>query len=220
MTTQAPTGVGANFRTHPEAFDNIIISGVKSPGICVVQHTKKHEWDKKKSKGSSGGTISFTGNALVEFSVKYHLWEVDHFEAWPVFAAMQRQSIRVPAPTPGAATGNIRQASAGGPTLIIPQPATVQPVAMSVYYPTLDEIGVFSIIVEEEGGLEPDGKGGAYYTWKYAEYKPSIPSGGTVSTSQSGSPNGPGGAFQEPTAPTAGEQRLTDLLNRAAGLTR
>ena len=217
MTTSAPAGIGANFVTNPEAFDSIILNGVVSPGICSLKHTKKHDWDKKKSKGSSGGTLSFTGSNVVKFDVRYHLWLPEHFDAWPGWSAMQRKSLSVPAP--GAPTGNIRQASAS-PTIIIAQAPTLQPVAMSVYYPTLDEIGVRSCIVEEEGGLEPDGKGGAYYTWKYAAYNPSQNAGGTVAASTTGAGGDAPNKFAEIPQPTAAEKRLADLLNRAAGLTR
>ena len=206
---------GPNFVTQPEAFDFIFIAGVQNPGICKLTHVRKHEWDKRKSKGSTGGTVTFTGNPLLEFSVEYYLWLPEHFDAWPGFASMQRKSLKIPA-SGGPVTGNIRQVSAGAGT--IATPATTQPVAMDVYYPTLAEVNVLRCIVEEEGGLVPDGKGAARYTWKYAEYNPPVLSGGTANASKDGMGGMPPGKPAEDTAATAADKMLAALLAKAKAL--
>lgn len=218
--TSAPSGFGAstgpNFVTQPEAFDFIFIAGTQNPGICKLTHVKRHEWDKKKSKGSTGGTVTFTGNPLVEFSVEYYLWLPEHFDAWPGWASMQRKTLKVPAS--GGTTGALVAAGVtingvavtAGPAT----PATTQPVAMDVYHPDLAEVNVLRCIVQEEGGKIPDGKGGARYTWKYAEYKPPTPAGGTANGSKDAAGGNPGKAA-EPTSVTVADQMLAALLAKA-----
>lgn len=241
MTTSAPSGFGAssgpNFVTQPEAFDFIFIGGMQNPGICKVTHMKKHDWDKKKSKGSTGGTVTFTGNPLVEFSVEYYLWLPEHFDAWPSFATIQRKSLTIPAsgtggpkPSPGqqwiagpqggvaasVAAGAQAAAASKAPSGII-TPAKTQPVALDVYYPTLAAINVLRCIVEEEGGLVPDGKGAARYTYKYAEYNPPKTAGGTVTASKDAM-GGTGGKVGEQPAATAADKMLALVLAKASAL--
>lgn len=237
MTASAPSGFGAstgpNFVTQPEAFDFIFIAGMQNPGICKLTHVKRHEWDKKKSKGSTGGTVTFTGNPLVEFSVEYYLWLPEHFDAWPSFAALQRKSLTIPASGGGATTkpaptqpgvgvaasvaaGAQAAAASKAPSGII-TPAKTQPVALDVYYPTLAAINVLRCVVEEEGGLVPDGKGAARYTYKYAEYNPPKNAGGTVTASKDAM-GGTGGKTAEQPAQTAADKMLAAVLAKASAL--
>lgn len=220
MTTSGPTGFTQgtaaaqlpNYVTQPEAFDYIFIAGQQNPGLCKVTHSKKHDWDKKKAGGSTGATLTFKGSNVVEFQVEYFLWLPAHFDAWPAWAAMQRKSLKIPA-TGGPQTGNLRVANA---PVTIAKPATTQPVALDVYHPDLAEINVLRCIVEEEGGKQPDGKGGAKYVWKYAEYNPPKPAGGTASGSKDAMGN-PGKAV-EPTAVTTADKMIAALLKKAAAL--
>lgn len=221
MTTSGPTGFvpgtaapsGPNYVTDADLFNFIFIAGTQNPGFAKVTHSKKHDWDKKKSKGSSGGTLTFTGSNVVEFQVEYYLWLPEHFDAWPGWAAMQRKSLKIPA-SGGPQTGNIRQANA---PVTVATSATTQPVALDVYHPDLAEINVLRCIVEEEGGKQPDGKGGAKYVWKYAEYNPPKPAGGTASGSKDGMGGNPGKAA-EPTAQTTAEKMIAALLAKAKAL--
>lgn len=221
MTTAAPSGLtpgtappsGPNYVTEADLFNVIFIAGVQNPGIAKITHSKKHDWDKKKSKGSSGGTLTFTGSSVVEFQVEYYLWLPEHFDAWPAWAAMQRKSLKIPAVVSGQ-SGNIRQANA---TAITITPATTQPVALDVYHPDLAEINVLRCIVEEEGGKVPDGKGGAKYTWKYAEYSPPKPAGGTANASKDAMGGNPGKAAED-TAVTTADKMLQALLAKAKAL--
>lgn len=251
MTTSAPTGIGPapaapsgpNFRTEPDGFDVIFLAGMQSPGICEVTCPKKHDLDKKKSRGSKGGTVTSTGDPLVDFSVKFHLWETAHFDAWPGFMVAQRKTLKVPASgggTPGAAAKAnaartaAEQAGGADPGLnanaisaanaakaggSIAKPGSIQPVAMDCYHPDLARINVLRCVLEEEGSPVPDGKGGRYYTNKYTEYNPPTPSGGTISSSVSGTgAGGTGGKAAEQPAQTSADKMLADLLAKAQAL--
>lgn len=227
MTASGPSGFvpgtaapsGPNYVTDADLFNFIFIAGTQNPGIAKVTHSKKHDWDKRKSPGSTGGTLTFRGSNVVEFQVEYYLWLPEHFDAWPGWAAMQRKSLKIQASggtsgalvTAGVTIGGV--AVTGG----VATPATTQPVALDVYHPDLAEINVLRCIVEEEGGKQPDGKGGAKYVWKYAEYNPPKPAGGTASGSKDGMGGNPGKAA-EPTAQTVADKMLAALLAKAKAL--
>lgn len=224
MTTSGPPGfvpgsaaqTAPNYVTDADQFNEFYLMGVLGPGLAKVTFSKKHDWTKRKSKGSSGATMTYEGSGPVEFSVEFLLWLPAHFDAWPGWASMQRKTLKTPAS--GGTTGALVAAGVAingvavtaGPATS----ATTQPVAMDVYHPDLAEVNVLRCIVEEEGGKIPDGKGGAKYTWKYAEYKPPTPAGGTANGSKDAAGGNPGKAA-EPTASTVADRMIAALLAKA-----
>lgn len=219
---------GPNFVTAPEADDIIIIAGMSNPGIAKVKVSKKHEWDKKKGKGSTGGTVTYTGSQLCDFEVDFYLWLPEHFDAWPTFAAALATSTpvatsaTVPAAQAPQQTGNVRQATTSTtPTTVTT--TSPQPTALDVYHPSLAEppFNITRCIVLEPGGKEPDGKGGATYKYKFSEYAPPKPSGGTANGSKDGTGSGGGSApqkFVELPAKDAADQEIDRLMKKAQGL--
>lgn len=215
----APASSGPNFRTDGDDFNFIFLAGQQNPGIAKVTLSKKHDWTKKKSKGATGGTLTYTGDSLVEFSVEYYLWETADFDAWPGWAAMQRKTLKVSGSngSSGALVTSGVVTNLGAVTAGISTGPTTQPVAMDVYHPDLAEINVLRCVVEEEGGPVNDGKGGRRYTWKYVEYNPPKPAGGTANASTTAGPTGNGA---EQPAQTAADQMIANLLAKAQALTK
>ena len=86
--------VGYTPHDLPLAYDTLIIGGVYTPGVAVVEKlSRAYKWDIKEGKGSNGGVTTFQGASIPKFSVTIKLWEPEHFTDWEDLCAMLRRSI-------------------------------------------------------------------------------------------------------------------------------
>ena len=128
--------LGVNPIDHPDLYDSIILAGRVSPGRARVSMPMRTEgWEKQKAKGADGAEAVNNGADLIEFDVELYLWRderVDHFEAWEDWS----------------------------PVLLTPVKAG-NPMALDIYHPQLDGLGISSVVVKQRSNPQPDGKGGA-----------------------------------------------------------
>jgi len=114
---------------NPQAWDAVVVGQVTSPGYCVVTGFKReNEWDIKKGKGTVGATQTYVGKPPAKGNIKFFLWTPEHFFDWDVFRKLLKYD----------------------PTKKNPQP-------VDLYYPSLADIDIHSIIVDSIGGIEHEG---------------------------------------------------------------
>lgn len=147
---------------NPDAYDVITLAGQVSPGIAEVSSAKRqYEWDIKKPKGSSGGSMTFQGEALSAFKVKFKLWLPEHFAAWAGFRLLLEKS-----------------------------PAAKEPTALTIQHPDLDELGIRDVTVLEIGGRVHEGKGLHSYIVDFSKYAEAKKAGGTPKGSKAAGAQG------------------------------
>ncbi len=140
---------------HPNSFEKLLLDGELSPGQVSLAPVRTIGWDKKKATGSSGATITRTGDELVEFDATFTLardptLDVDEYVEWASFLPVIQKSI------------------AGK----VPQP-------LIIYHPQTAEVDVFQVVPGKIGSCIPDGKGGHKVTVSFIEYKPPKKKGGS-----------------------------------------
>ena len=200
MTTGATDPI-----TYPEAYNQIRLGGVLSPGFCKVSEFKRlHTIDKKTGKGSVGSTTTFVGKPVIAGTIKFHLWDNgtlgtghNHFAEWDNFRPLFKYD-----PTKRAMN------------------------AVDIYHPVLDDIEVTSVVCEELGSLVDEGQGMWSITVKLCEYSPppkiSAVSTPTGSVSNSTGASGPSGnaaiaAGTQPDPAVVALQKQADALAKQAG---
>ena len=136
----------------PSSWDVVILGTTPSPGFCKVKGFKRvHEFDIKKGKGTVGATVTFTQKPPVEGEITFYLWDNgsmgtghNHFVEWEAFRPLLKYD---------------------------PTKKTVQ--AIDLFYPSLADIDVSSVVTTNIGGIEPDGDNGMYsITVAFLEYFP------------------------------------------------
>jgi hypothetical protein len=153
---------------NPQAWDFVTIASIDSPGVCEVGECKrKHDYDVKKGKGTSGATTTFTGKPPATFSIKFKLWTPAHFTAWDAFRPLLKYD-----PTKKAAQ------------------------AFDIYHPALADVDVKSVITESIGSIVHEGGQLYSLTVEFMEYFPASKTSAvsTPSGSQSNGPTYVGGA--------------------------
>lgn len=161
--------LGINPIDHPDLYDSIILAGRVSPGRARVSMPMRTEgWEKQKAKGADGAETVNNGADLIEFDVELYLWRderVDHFEAWENWS----------------------------PVLLTPVKAG-NPMALDIFHPQLDGLGISSVVVKQRSNPQPDGKGGATVKLKFLQYSPpkKKPGNGKPKGSKSGGTSGGG----------------------------
>lgn len=151
--------------------------------------SRDNEYDIKVGRGTAGATETLKGQPPAKGKFTFWAWTAEHFRAWtPILALLKYKpgkgaaQTTAPQGTDGSAftQGQTKNDSGGGSaSSAIPQPGNTsgvpndpdafkgpkQPPALSkndaiaVYYPTLADIGVTSIIPPEKlGAWEPDGE--------------------------------------------------------------
>jgi len=149
---------------HPAAYWKIILGKTSSPGVCQVSGFKRSaEWDVKKGKGTKGGTATLLQLPPAKGTVKFFLWKAEHWLEWASFRPLFKYD---------------------------PTKKSVQ--AIDIYYPTLANIDVKSVVCEDIGAEEDEGEGKWSITVALLEYLPP-PKKSAVST-PTGSTAGKGGA--------------------------
>lgn len=130
--------------TNPQDWDYVIIGGVKSPGICKVSgFSRKNEWDLKKGKGTIGATLTFVGKPPAKGKIVWQIWTSEQYESWISF----RQLLKYD-PTKKSVT------------------------AIDIYYPSLDDIDIHSVVCEDLGQLEHQGNQLYTIEAEFIEYFP------------------------------------------------
>jgi hypothetical protein len=126
--TFALTGLGPI--SNPQAWDVVYIGGVASPGVVKVSGFKRpHEWDIKKGKGVYGSVITYTGHPPARGTLTFELWTDSQIETeWPEFSALFQYD-----PTKAQVTG------------------------VGISYPSLNQIGITSVVCENIGAIEHKG---------------------------------------------------------------
>lgn len=87
-------------RPDDPALNLFFVNGVSAPGaIEVVGAAEVYKWQKREPSLMSAAHLRGSGPDLCPFSVRFILWEQDHFDAWPAFAAILRPPPRGVRPT-------------------------------------------------------------------------------------------------------------------------
>lgn len=167
---------------NPRLYDYFKLSGQKSPGLCdVTGANAPRNWDIRNGYGLSGATIVYTGDGLAKFTIRLFFWETAHFDAWVKF----RRLLKKP-------------------------PRGVRPKAMDISYPSLEELEITSVVVEDELIWTQSQPGLFVKDIKFGQYRAPLP---TV-----GKPDGSQSKANEPTAQTAVEKTIEALTKQAKEL--
>ena len=182
------TSAALNPIQNAEDWDKVQIGLYESPGVCVVSGAeRKYGWDVKKGKGTQGATLTFNESPPVEFSIKFMLWEIDHFVQWSTFRTLFKYD-----PTKKATT------------------------AIDIYHPSLADIDVKSVVCKKIGAIEHEGKQLYSVTVDLIEYHPP-PKKSAVSTPDTSKPNAntPGIGTQPDPIADAQQAEIAKLLAEA-----
>lgn len=176
----------------PAAHDVIVVGGVLSPGICVVEQVKRaHEFDVKKGKGYYGATVTFVGRPPAKFKVTFKLWKPEHFLAWETFRELLKYD-----------------------------PTKQAPEAVDVFHPVLADIDLHSVVTESIGSIVH--KGGQLYEIEveFLEYfaPPKKSAVGTPTKSQWVDSKTKTPGTQPGSSSQTLDQQNADLLKKAQGL--
>jgi len=164
MTTADPLIV-------PTAWDFMTIGGVPTPGRCEVSDAKRnHNFDKKKGKGLSGATTTFTQKPPAEFKVKFYLWDSTHFAAWEALFPLLRYDPEKGIPV----------------------------FAVDVYHPSLSALEISSCVVQHLGLIEHLGEQLYAFDVGFLEYRPPPPASAVSTPSQSGDSKSPDSNVPDP----------------------
>lgn len=147
----------------PQEWDVIRIGGqpgTVSPGMCVLSGwARKHEFDVKKGKGTKGSTITFTQLPPVEGEIEFFFWDRglyghNHFVEWSIFLPLLKYD---------------------------PTKKDIQ--AIAIYHPSLDDLGISSVVCTEVGILTRSNQLMYSVKCKFLEYTPQ-PKGSAVGTAR------------------------------------
>lgn len=141
---------GINPIELPAVYEFVVLGANVSPGVAEVTGFKRpFKWDKKAPKGSSGASTQYQGRDLVTGKIKLKLWEPQHFAQWDAFRAA-----------------------------ISPPEGVKEPQALGILHPYVNDLEIYSVVVEDIGQVTPAGKG--LYTVEIAclEFRKPKPSGG------------------------------------------
>lgn len=191
----ALSGLSTNPDDHPELYETYTLGSMAAPGIVTLKGlARAAKWDVKDADGQEGASTTRKGRSPAKFSADHYLCidpatGRDEFAEWDEFT----------------------------PLLQSAQGADDEPIALDFYHPDATRLGIVSVVVEEIGGLQHDGKGGANVTVKFLEYWP--PRSKTA-TGPSGSTSGPvtypAGPVNQPVDPNAAAKvQLANLVAQA-----
>jgi hypothetical protein len=184
--------------TVPNLIDLANIGGVLTPGTIapkgITGFSRKRDWDVKKSKGSSGATITDTGAPPAEGSIKLLLWRrefdppdfVDDFVNWETLRAVL-----------DTAKGD---------------KSKVQ--ALTIIHPMINQQGITDVVVKDYTPLQDEGGGLWSVTITLLEWRAPKPAGGTPKAG--GWYAGPGADGKPPkNAQDQQDKELQELLDKA-----
>lgn len=174
---------------NPQSWDEFIVGQAIGPGRCEVKGFKRsNEWDLKKGKGTVGATATYVGKPPAKGTVTFYLWTKEHFTAWDIFRKLLKYD---------------------------PTKKSVQ--AIDIYYPSLADIDVNSVIVEDIGAIEHEGKQLYSIVLSLIEYFPS-PKKSAVGTPSGSTSTQAGTTPGTPPDPVADAQQreIAALLKKAS----
>lgn len=167
---------------NPELYDYFVLARQKSPGLCDVSGANApRNWDIRNGYGLSGATIVYTGDGLAKFTIRLFFWETDHFVAWEKFRVLVKKP-----------------------------PRGVRPKAMDISYPYLEELGITSVVVDDELQWTQPAAGLFVKDIKFNQYRAPLP--------MVGKPDGSQSKANEPTAQTAIDKTIEALTKQAKDL--
>lgn len=186
----------ANPLDSPQVYDVIEIGGIVSPGICRVRGFKREQtWDVKKGKGVRGSTSTLVQFPPAKGTITFFLWTAAHFTAWALFRPL---------------------------FLYDPTKKAVQ--ALDIWYPTLLDINISSVVTDDISAIEPvsDPPDGLFQVIvSLHEYFPpakksavSTPSGSQSNGTAPGAPGSPPGTPVQ-SAPDSQQAEIAALLKKA-----
>lgn len=109
--------------------------GQWSPGVCEVAGAgTPRDWDIRKGYGFTGATIIYTGDNVARFDVAIRIWTQTQLDEWREF---YRTFLQKP-------PRNVTTVTSSSPFL-----PTVQPKALRISHPVLDELGINDVVVED-----------------------------------------------------------------------
>lgn len=128
----------------PSEYDVVVIGDMVTPGVARVgEPTSAFKWDVKSGPGTDGGTTTFQGSPPRQFSVEVEIWKRGQSKEVDALRAM-----------------------------IAPMAKGVEPPAFDIAHPSLSDVGIKSVTVEDFSPLKPKGKGLWGATIKFLEYRP------------------------------------------------
>lgn len=156
-----------------DAWDRIQIAGVDFKGkVEVSGEGLKKKNDHRSSRGRNGGRSVATGNDLVTFKVLLGCFEESHF--LQLDAILQRLTNR--------------------------QPSRQDSHAFEIFYPSLEQMEIRLVLVDEISLMEPTGPGGLFtQEIKFKEFRPAPPRQRTQPVTRAPTTPAQG---QTPTAPS------------------
>ncbi len=137
----------------PQGWDYVLVAGHISPGRCEVSNAKRSQaFDVKRGKGARGATLTYTGVVPAEPRIKLWFWLPQHFDQWNDFLPLLQYD------------GTKAEVK-----------------AVAIYYPSLADVGISSIVVKDIGAIEYESTGLYSVTIETIEYLPP-PKASEVST--------------------------------------
>jgi len=117
----------------PTLWDSLVISGVsyKAPAdgwFQITGATRSYRWDVKDGAGLQGAIETYRGRTPPQFTITFYIWTDEQYTATETFLRG---------------------------LFYDPTKLTIQP--YTVYHPTLDNLGIYQIIIEEIGGITKSG---------------------------------------------------------------
>jgi hypothetical protein len=142
----------------------------------------------KKGKGTYGATVTFVGRPPAKGSVKFYLWTPLHFTQWASFRPLLKYD---------------------------PTKKKVQ--AVDVYYPSLADIDIRSVVVESIGNIVKEAPGLYSITVELLEYFPAPKKSAVSTPTQSqATQDGTTVGKQPPAAQDAQQAEIAELMKQAA----
>jgi hypothetical protein len=118
--------------TNANAWHFVLIANQRSPGIVAAVDGFEREtgWDVKKGKGAAGAQLTQTTQPPAKGKIVFHAWEPIHFTQWAAYLPILRY-------TPGKAASQ----------------------AVAIYYPSLADLGINSVVISKISPLKHIGRG-------------------------------------------------------------
>ena len=176
--------------SHSQADDKIQLGTppVNSPGLAILSgFVRKHDFDKKKGRGTNGATLTFDQLPPCEGTIKFLIWTDAQYQAWLTFQKLFKYD-----PTKKSVT------------------------AVSIFHSSLAEINLSQVVCEHLGArvMEREPGYGLYsYTVKLCEWRPP-PAKANTSTVATGLPNS--NVFYGPPAQTPFQQQISAQMQANA----
>jgi hypothetical protein len=174
---------------NPQSWDNFLIGQTLSPGIIPIggiTFKRKHEWDIKKGKGTTGGTVTFVGRPPAEGTIRIQLWSPQTFADWANFLPLLKYD-----------------------------PSKKAPQAVDIYHPALADVDINSVVIEEIGIVEHVGNQLYEVELSFIEYFPPPKASAVGTPTGSVTPPGTTPGTPPPAAQDAEQQEIAALLAKA-----